>query len=206
MSRSNGRRIGDIAASASGSPGRPGDSAISAPVRRKRHWRLVAVVLVVAIGAATARLFIWPDQGMPPRVSAIVMLNGPGDRLDTALDLAWQHRAPFVVISRGSPAYGHGGDCAPSIPHVTVICFDPNPSTTKGEAEYVGRLARKYHWQSIALVTITPQDSRGRLRVERCFAGPVYVVTASLPLRAWPYQIAYEWAAIVKAYVFQRSC
>jgi hypothetical protein len=55
---------------------------------------------------------------------------------------------------------------------VHVICFDPNPATTTGEAEFVGRLARKYHWQSIALVTITPQDSRARLRVERCFKGP----------------------------------
>jgi hypothetical protein len=166
----------------------------------------VAGVVVALIGAATARLFIWPDQGMPARVSAIVMLNGPGDRLDTALDLAFQHRAPFVVISRGSPTYGHGGDCAPSIPHVTVICFDPNPSTTKGEAEFAGRLARKYHWQSIALVTIPPQDSRGRLRMERCFGGPVYVVTAPLALSAWPYQIAYEWGATVKALILQRSC
>jgi len=205
VSRSDGRRIADEAASADGSSGLPKDSAIRAPVR-KRHWRLVVVVLVMAIGAATARLFIWPEQGMPARVSAIVMLDGPGDRLDTALNLAWQHRAPFVVISRGSPTYGHGGDCAPSIPHVTVICFDPNPSTTKGEAEYVGRLARKYHWQSIALVTITPQDSRGRLRLERCFAGPVYVVTAPLSLWAWPYQIAYEWGATAKALILQRSC
>ncbi len=174
--------------------------------RRRRPWRLVAIVLVIAVSAATARLFIWPDRGMPAQVSAIVMLDGTGDRLNTALDLAWQHRAPFVVISRGSPVFGHGGDCAPSIPHVDVICFDPNPSTTKGEAEFVGRLARKYHWQSVVLVTTTPQDSRARLRVERCFSGPVYVMTASLSLSAWPYEIAYEWAATVKAVSFQRSC
>jgi hypothetical protein len=202
----NGHRTADEAASVSGSPGLLGSSAVRTPIRRKRHWWLAAVILVAAISAATARLFIWPDQGMPARVSAIVMLNGPGDRLDTALNLAWQHRAPFVVISRGSPGYAHGGDCAPSIAHVTVICFDPNPSTTKGEAEYVGRLARKYDWRSIALVTIAPQDSRGRLRVERCFAGPVYVVTAPLSVSAWPYQIVYEWGATVKAFILQRSC
>jgi hypothetical protein len=152
------------------------------------------------------RLFIWPDQGMPAQVSAIVMLDGPGGRLTTALDLAYQHRAPFLVVSRGSPTYGHGSDCAPVISHVKVICFDPSPSTTKGEAEFAGRLAKKYHWHSVALVTITPQDSRGRLRVERCFTGPVYVVTAHLSWLAWPYEIAYEWAATVKAYIFQRSC
>lgn len=175
-------------------------------VMSRRRWSLVVVVLVIAVSAATLRLFIWPDRGMPTRVSAIVMLNGTGDRLGTALDLAWQHRAAFVVISRGSLDYGHGGDCAPSIPQVKVICFDPDPATTQGEAEFAGRLARKYHWQSVALVTITPQDSRARLRVERCLSGPVYVVTAPLSLSAWPYEIAYEWAATVKAYIFQRGC
>ena len=175
---------------------------------RRKFWRWVTItllVIVVVVSVATARLFVWPDQGMPPRVSAIIMLNGTGDRLTTALDLAWQHRAPFVVISRGSPVFGHGGDCAPPIPNVRVICFDPSPATTRGEAEFVGRLARKYHWQSVVLVTTTPQDSRARLRVERCFTGPVYVVTASLSWTSWPYEISYEWAAFVKAF-FQRSC
>ena len=162
-------------------------------------------MIVLVISAATARLFIWPDEGMPPQVSAIVMLNGTGDRLTTALELAWQHRAPFVVISRGSSVFGHGSDCAPQIPRVKVICFDPSPPTTRGEAEFVGQLARKYHWQSVVLITTAPQDSRARLRVERCFSGPVYVVTASLPWSAWPYEIAYEWAALAKALI-QRSC
>ena len=161
---------------------------------------------VIVLGAATARLFIWPDRGMPTHVSAIVMLNGPGNRLDTALDLAWRHRAPYVVISRGSSYWGRGSICGPRIPRVKIICFDPDPATTQGEAEFIGRLATKYRWQSVALVTISPQDTRGRMRVERCFAGPVYVTTAPLSPSAWPYQIAYEWGAFVKALVFQRSC
>jgi hypothetical protein len=163
-------------------------------------------VLLIVFIAATARLLIWPDRGMPARVSAIVMLNGPGDRLDTALRLAWEHRASFLVISRGSPAFGHGSTCAPSIPRVTVICFDPSPATTMGEAEFAGRLARKYHWRSMVLVTTTPQDTRARMRMERCFSGPVYVMTAPMTLASWPYQIAYEWGALVKALVIQRGC
>jgi hypothetical protein len=177
--------------------------------RARRHWRSAVIVLVIfliTVGAMTARLFIWPDQGMPAHVSAIVMLNGPGNRLTTAEDLAWQHRAPFLVVSRGSPVWGHGSACAAAIPHVKVICFDPSPATTRGEAEFVGRLARKYHWTSVVLVTTVPQDTRGRLRVERCLAGPVYVVTVPVRPSAWPYEIAYEWAATVKALVFQRGC
>jgi len=84
-----------------------------------------------------------------------------------------------------------------------VICFNPSPATTQGEAEFVGRLARKHHWHSVAVVAITPQDSRTRLRVGRCFPGQVYVVTAPIRPSTWPYQIAYEWAALIKALVIQ---
>lgn len=48
--------------------------------RRPSGWRRVLAVLaviVVAFCLVTARLFVWPAQGMPPRVSAIVMLAGP---------------------------------------------------------------------------------------------------------------------------------
>lgn len=179
---------------------------------RSRHYGLRKIVVTalaagfVLLSVVTVRLFVLPDRGMPARVSAIVMLNGPGDRFDTALRLARQHRARYVVISRGSPLWGQGSKCAPPMPDETIICFDPDPSTTKGEAEFIGRLARRYRWSSVALVTSTPQDSRARLRVGRCFAGPVYVEAAPLPLASWPYQVAYEWGATIKAVVFQQAC
>jgi hypothetical protein len=175
--------------------------------QRGMRWRktLIALAVVfVSFSAATARLFIWPVQGMPPHVSAIVMLDGPGSALNVAVRLAEQHRAPFLVISRGTVA-SHD-PCPRHLPNVQLICFNPVPATTQGEAEFVGRLAKKYHWQSIAVVAITPQDSRARLRVERCFAGEVYVVTAPIRPATWPYQIAYEWAALAKALVIQRGC
>jgi hypothetical protein len=185
----------------SGTPSNPGRS------RRGRRWRraLIALaVMFVAVCAATARLFVWPDQGVPARVSAIVMLDSPGQPLNVALRLAAQHRAPFLVVSQGTPA--SRDPCPGHVPGVTLICFNPVPPTTQGEAEFVGRLARKYHWQSIAVVAITPQASRARLRVERCFPGQVYVVTAPIRLGIWPYQIAYEWASLVKALFIQRGC
>jgi uncharacterized SAM-binding protein YcdF (DUF218 family) len=179
---------------------------LSARRGRRRGLMIALVFCLLAVSVATVRLFVLPERGMPSRVDAIVMLNGTGDRLDTALGLAWAHRAPYVVISRGSPDFGHGSNCAPQIPHETIICFDPDPSTTRGEAEFAGRLARQYGWHSIVLVTTTPQASRGRLRMERCFTGPVYVMTAPVRLSAWPYEIVYEWGALIKALIFQRAC
>jgi hypothetical protein len=109
------------------------------------------------------------------------------------------------VLSRGSVA-SHNPCPRQQVPGETLICFNPVPATTQGEAQFVGRLAEKYHWQSVAVVAITPQVSRARLRVERCFAGQVYVVAAPIQPSAWPYEIAYEWAASVKALVKQRGC
>jgi hypothetical protein len=89
---------------------------------------------------------------------------------------------------------------------VELICFDPDPGDTRGEAEYLGRLARRYHWNSLVLVTTRAQDTRARILVERCFAGPVYVVTAPLAAGSWPYEIFYEWGALLKALAMYRAC
>jgi uncharacterized SAM-binding protein YcdF (DUF218 family) len=175
--------------------------------RPSRAWRRVliaATALILVFGLVTARLLIWPARGMPPRVDAIVMLAGPGDRLDLAQQLARQQRAPVLVISRGWQ--GYGGPCPPKTAGVRLICFDPNPGNTRGEAEFASRLAEHYGWRSIVLVTTPAQDTRARILMGRCYSGSISVVTASMPWDDWPYQIAYGWGALVKALVLHRAC
>ena len=174
---------------------------------RRRRWRRLAgavIVLVVIFAAVTGRLFVWPAQGMPARVDAIVVLGGPGDRLGKGLELAARDRAPVLAISEGlevPPSL-----CRPRSQAPRVICFQPDPLTTQGEAEAAGRLARQYGWRSIVLVTTPDQDTRARIRFGRCFDGGLYVVTTALPASQWLYQLAYQWAATAKALVLQRSC
>ena len=171
--------------------------------RLRRRAFAAVMALVVALVLVTVRLFVWPAEGMPARVSAIVMLAGPGDRLPVALQLARQHRAPVLVVSQGWQ--GYGGPCPQALPAVKLICFDPDPGNTRGEAEFAGQLAERYHWRSVVLVTTRAQDTRARIIMGRCFGGSIYVVTASLPGSAWPYQIAYGWGALAKALVVQRD-
>jgi uncharacterized SAM-binding protein YcdF (DUF218 family) len=164
----------------------------------------ITLVLFVIFVAVTARLFVWPAQGVPSKVSAIVMLAGPGDRLPVALQLAAEHRASVLVVSTGYD--GYGSPCPPRLSGVQLICFEPNPADTRGEAEYIGQLAKKYHWTSVAVVTSRPQVTRARMLVERCFTGAVYNATGPLPMREWPYQIAYGWGALAKAVFWDRAC
>ena len=180
------------------------------PDRWRRLPRTVRVVLSTALAliliftVMTARLLVWPAQGMPTQVSAIVMLAGPGVRLPVALQLADEHRATVLVVSQGHE--GYGSPCPPRPSGLQLICFEPDPPTTRGEAEYIGRLAKRYHWTSMVVVTSRPQATRARMLVERCFTGAVYSATGPLPIRSWPYQIVYGWAALAKAIFVDRAC
>jgi hypothetical protein len=121
----------------------------------------VAVALLVVLAGLSTRLFVWPAEGMPFRVDAIVMLAGPGNRLPVALRLAREKRAPLLVVSEGWQ--GYGGPCPQAVPGVKLVCFDPNPGDTRGEAEFAGRLAHEDHWSSMVLVTTKEQDARARI-------------------------------------------
>jgi uncharacterized SAM-binding protein YcdF (DUF218 family) len=182
------------------------DTRTRRPVRRRwlRRVLITAVIVLVAFVAVTARLIVWPAQGMPALVDAIVVLAGPGTRLPAGVQLAREGRAPVLVVSQGH--LGYGGSCPAPIAGVRIICFDPNPADTRGEAEYAEALAKRYGWHSIAVVATSEQATRARLIVGRCFNGSIYVVTGSMPWQQVPYQIAYGWAALAKALVVQRSC
>jgi len=141
---------------------------------------------------------------MPARVDAIVVPGGPGDRVRAAEHLAERSRARYLVISRAQ--YVPPNLCGTHINTALVICFQPILATTQGEAEAAARLAKQYDWHSIVLLTTPDQTWRAELRFRRCFSGSIYGVTTPLPLSMWPLQIAYQWAATVKAELVNRSC
>jgi hypothetical protein len=166
------------------------------------------LVALVVFGAATARLFIWPDLApMPRHVDAIVELGGPAnDRRDSlALELARQHRADYLVQSTTTREAGTH-TCLPAVAGVTNLCFYADPNTTRGEAQYIGADAARRGWRSVILVTTPDQAWRARLRTTRCFSGDVYVATAPLPPLYWVWQIPYQWGATLKALTTERSC
>jgi uncharacterized SAM-binding protein YcdF (DUF218 family) len=183
------------------------DQGVGAARRRlPRFWRrsLTALAVIVAtFTIVTARVIVWPTQGMPPHVDAIVMMSGPGDRIQVALQLAREQRAPVLVVSRSE---NNAGPCPAAVPGVKVICFAPDPGNTRGEAEFASRLAKRYGWRSVVLVTTAEQDTRARLIMGRCYGGSVYVVTAPLPWTQVPFQIAYGWGSLFKALFLARGC
>lgn len=184
------------------SPARPA-------THRWRKWVAIAVVAVLfAIAGITVRVFVWPSlPALPAQANAIIELAGSNNagRDATAIALARAGRAPLLIQST-TISDSTSDTCLPPLPGVTIMCFHPDPGTTRGEARYIGRMAAAYGWSSVILVTTPDQAWRARLRVSRCFSGSVYVQTTSLPPSLWLRQIPYQWAASVKALAFQTKC
>lgn len=171
---------------------------------------LLAVLATLLLGASVvaARLFVWPS--LPPvaaRADAVVVLGGPGNRRSVALDLVREGRAPLVAVSISDEELAVAPWCTEGrLRGVPVICFHPEPFTTRGEARAVEQLAQQHGWRSVILVTTPDQAKRAMLRVSRCYHGDISIATARLPWYWYPGQVVYQAAAMVKAYTIETTC
>jgi uncharacterized SAM-binding protein YcdF (DUF218 family) len=176
-------------------------------LRRKGLLTLLVVVLllVVTIPVATARLFIWPPSDNPTRADATVALGGDTGQLRAkqAIQLARSGYAPVAVISLGGK---RAVPCPKPVRGVRVLCFRADPLTTRGEAEYVARLAAQRHWHRIIVVSERSQATRARMLFERCTPIQLEMVPVTDPRDRLPYDVVYEWGALAKALVLVRSC
>ena len=174
-----------------------------APGWIRRHLVLCGVGVVLAVFLFfTAVLFVWPATDAPQRVDAVVVLGGSGDRLQQGFSLVRAGYAHVLVVSDHEEA-----PCPRSTDRRRVICFDPDPATTQGEARAVARMAATYHWTRLLIVPSTPQTTRARIRFDRCYPGTaLYDPVSPGGLGEWIYSIAYEWVALGKALVLQRGC
>ena len=114
-----------------------------------------------------------------PADALVVLAGGRGERLSTALVLAHQHVAPVLVISNGRDARWQAANqlCA-SRQRFEVLCPQPDPDTTRGEARMVRDLAARRGWRSVVVVTSTYHARRAQLLLGRCFDGQLQIVAA----------------------------
>jgi hypothetical protein len=180
------------------------------PSRRSRPRRvmplvLALVVLLAAFIAISCALFVWPSVDRPQHVGAVLSLAGTNENLreQRAVALVRQGYAPVLLFSEGHYAMVP----CPRVPHVTVVCFIPQPARTVGEIEFAAHYAARHGLHSIMVVPSKTQATRARLLVGRCFKGHSVVVPAAAPplVDLLP-QVAYEWGALVKALVIDRGC
>ena len=180
-----------------------------------RRWRRAALVAVAVILPAllvfyTAGYFLFTRPHGDPlsKADAIVVLGGDKDgRVDYGLDLARQGYADTVVISdsydAGDPMITRA--CASGTAAITVICFRPDPFTTRGEAMFVQRAATQHHWKHVIVVSWNFHMVRARYIFGQCFDGAVTMRPVPRPynydLARWTFTYAYQFSGMVKAAV-----
>lgn len=179
---------------------------------RRRVAIGLAVLAVVSVGFLTNRWFVNPTTEDPGRADAIFVLGGGGNRVQYAVDLARDGVASEVVFA--SPFVEDEGVWAArpcntrrprGVPDETTFeCFEPDPGTTRGEAQMLGEMAEARDWETVVVVVSTDQVTRARRLIERCWDGEVRMVDVDHD-QAWWRRAVYEWGAGLKA-TFVRGC
>lgn len=174
-----------------------------------RPRRLVISALLLVFVAVSARLFLFPSEDNPGRADAVVVLAGARKpRLARGLELMRSGVAPVLVISDGrDPLWPQANRlCRNGGGTFRVVCFRPDPYNTRGEAEAVGRLARRRGWGSVLVVTSTFHVTRARMLFERCIDGEVDAVGAPYAKKRVPKYVLSEWVKLSYALTLGRDC
>jgi uncharacterized SAM-binding protein YcdF (DUF218 family) len=167
-------------------------------------------ILAIVVAVATIRFVFLPAEDEPGKANAVVVLSGSKhERFDRGLELVEDGVAPVLVVSGGfdprQPAANEICNAGRG-EGFRVVCFTPDPDSTRGEAQEIGRLARENGWQRVLLVTSRFHVTRARMLVDRCVDGDVDAVGVDYPWTTIPVAVAGEWFKWIRAQTVARDC
>jgi uncharacterized SAM-binding protein YcdF (DUF218 family) len=182
----------------------------SSPRSRRRTAAVVLLLCTLFWLAVAGRLFVWPATSNVRPVDVVAVFAGGGDRADRGVELIEEGVADTIVFTSAWVeeldlwAQAYCNSRRVEVP-AAVVCFDPDPSTTQGEARGLTNLAAANGWDEILLVVSTDQVWRARLLMGRCWDGDLLVVAVDHDQPAL-FRMIYETGASLNALVLKRRC
>jgi uncharacterized SAM-binding protein YcdF (DUF218 family) len=179
--------------------------------RRIRRFVLSTCLLLIIVVVSGLPVYVRPQIDQLRHADAILILGGYGEyRYLLGLELAEQGWASQLVVSNPKGArdvWNRRDICADPPSRVDVHCFVPDPNTTKGEGQELRRLASRYGWRTVIVVTFWAHISRARFILEQCFDGDLVMRPSPdhIPLTRWAYEYFYQTAGYVRA-ALQPGC
>ncbi|WP_375388516.1 YdcF family protein, partial [uncultured Amnibacterium sp.] len=173
-----------------------------AKARVARRVALGALGGLVVWALLGVPFLVLPQTGPLPRHADVVLVLGPPipERVATAERLLDDGTVSAALVSVPYDRVPQQLEalCA----RTDVVCADPDPRTTRGEARLLRRYAAQRGWSSAVVVSMTAHLTRARTIVGRCFSGPITMVASGEPpSHGWVYQYLYQTAATVKSWI-----
>lgn len=183
----------------------------------RRRWLGPTLGVVLALGLIVGfggqRFYVDPavdhlTAGQP--VDAVVALGGLPESAMFAQSLVQGGAAPVLVLSdpyQPDDNLEVHQTCASRPIGYRIICFTPDPSTTRGEAQEIRALAAANGWTRVAVVLPKYHVSRARLLVRRCYSGTLLMLPVPVHVAwdSWTYQYVRQTLGYAKAAVM-RNC
>ncbi len=199
--------------------------------RRSKAAVGVAVAVAVALGLGLGvTALAWPPDQTARAADVVFVIGPPTDaRIELAEALVAEHGAQLLLVSTtlpeaaaprdtgwpkpDRPAWAQGeGSSVSAVDElcersdwggVGVLCLQPEPFTTQGEARALAALMKERGFETATVVTMTPHVARTRLLVDRCdeASADVHVIGVDEGLDAggWAWQLVYQAGGFVKA-------
>lgn len=172
--------------------------------RRARPWTAALVVLAM-VGGITTTVALVPRHDTIGAVDAVIVLGGgAGERLALGRELADEREVPLVLSAEAIDEGARSGLTC----DVEVVCLEPVPVTTAGEARTTRSLADQRGWDRIAVATSSYHVNRTRMLFGQCH-GPrvdVFGVRASGSFATDLYRYTRELAGRIAGATIRRAC
>jgi uncharacterized SAM-binding protein YcdF (DUF218 family) len=172
-------------------------------VLRTLAWIAASCFLVWLLLAYV--LFYDPPLGTADNdVDAVVVLAGAAsERLAVGETLVEEGTADELVLSSTGLPGNAATEALCAEEEAEVMCFTPDPLTTRGEARAIADLARERGWDSIIVVTSTYHVTRASSNISHCSKASVTMVASQPDLDAleWLGRFVEESVALVASFV-----
>ncbi len=155
-------------------------------------WLVLAIVL-----------FVVHHDDEPIHADAVVVLQGSNTRLPVGYRLVADGYAPLLIVSRGSRLKLERRLCSGRTP-VRALCFQS--TSTRGEARFIGALARERNLRRLDVVTSQFHVFRARMILERCYDGELRMVGSANPTWRMPLMLLSETAKLAYQAIISRAC
>lgn len=163
--------------------------------------------VVLAWACVGVPLFVLPATDPLSRSDVLLVLAPTANRMEYAEQLMDQAFADTLAISVPKGKGRLRPAACDQDRSYQVVCFDPQPVTTQGEARGLRQLSKEYGWKNANVLTAQRHVTRAKVLLERCNTADVRMVpywqdhpllSLSDPKNSWAYIYAYETAAFIK--------